>query len=311
MASGISRTARVAIEMARARAPELAAQWRDSAGYRALVATFAGVAHDAERACARAERLLADDGWIGPLLAPLLAALDADPFFEPPFRVNRDALRIGAVLFDCPAATLTATVLDADARAAQAPADTVRLSGHWSVTRYVRGGGATLRRWRVAPVAGDFSAASAAPAVARDPVPIADGDVVRQDGRVEGHWIDGACADVVMLSVAIRPGAAPLMREYRLSDGGFVRAAAADDRASRTEMLLAFLRLSGRADAGARFDAASRDADFHLRWAAMREWLLLDARAALPRLADMASDDPNAEVRAAAARTFAAVRCPA
>jgi hypothetical protein len=73
-------------------------------------------------------------------------------------------------------------------------------------------------------------------------------------------------------------------------------------------MLLAFLRLAGRADAGPQFDAATRDPAFHLRWAAMREWLALDARAAMPRLEAMMVADPHVEIREAAARTLATIR---
>jgi hypothetical protein len=50
----------------------------------------------------------------------------------------------------------------------------------------------------------------------------------------------------------------------------------------------------------------------------MREWLALDAAAAANRLAEMACDDPHAEVRIAAVRMLpivkqrlAAARCPA
>ena len=78
----------------------------------------------------------------------------------------------------------------------------------------------------------------------------------------------------------------------------------ADDAASRIEMLLIFLRVSGRADASALFDGASRHPAFHLRWSAMREWLMLDAGSARNRLAEMCARDPNAEVRAAAAATL-------
>jgi len=164
-----------------------------------------------------------------------------------------------------------------------------------------RAGGATLRRWRSDPF------------TALPPVELRDGDVVRNDGRLQAQLVERPRTDIVQLVATIRAGAASLMREHAVADGAPLRTASADEGASRTEMLLAFLRHARRADAGPRFAEASRDAAFHTRWAAMREWLALDARAALPRLAEMAGDDPDAEVRAAALRTLPLVEaaCPA
>jgi hypothetical protein len=81
-------------------------------------------------------------------------------------------------------------------------------------------------------------------------------------------------------------------------------------------MLLTLLRVSGRADAGDVFDAATHGPAPHARWSAMREWLALDADAAAPRLDAMAAGDPDPEVRdlARATRALVArrrVACPA
>ncbi len=156
-----------------------------------------------------------------------------------------------------------------------------------------------MRRWHADPAGPAFRADAAGPARELPVVSIGDGDVLRCDGRVEAQALGGARADpgVARLHVARCDGP---VRTHRASDGALVQLASADDRASRAEMLLTYLRLAGRADAGERFDAASRDAAFHLRWAAMREWLALDARAALPRLAEMAECDPHQEIRAVA-----------
>lgn len=305
---GVSNAVRAAIAAAREPARETVRRWRGGTEFRALVRTFADCPLDAaEPGAARAEALLADAGWAEALLAPLVEALAADPFFEPPFRVNRDALRIGAVLFECRAATLTACVTSAAAMAVlPAPASAV-FSGRVAVTRYVKAGGASLRRWRAEPVTPAFAAAAAQPCTRLDTVELVDGEIRRIDGRVEAQLLDAAARDVVTLVATIHGGAAPLMRECALEDGRLLRVASGDDRPSRTEMLLGFLRLAGRADAGACFEAATHDPAFHLRWAAMREWLLLDAHAALPRLVEMARGDTNAEVRAAAAGTLAMV----
>ena len=311
---GVPNAVRAAIAASREPARETVRRWRAGAEYRALARTFADCPLDtAEPGAARAEALLGDGGWAAALLAPLVEALAADPFFEPPFRVNRDALRTGAVLFECRAATLTACVTSAAAMAMLPPPTAAVFSGRVAVTRYVKAGGASLRRWRAEPITPAFAAATAQPCEPLGSIQLADGEVRRIDGRVEAQLLAAAASDVVTLVATIHGGASPLMREHALGDGRLLRVASGDDRPSRTEMLLGFLRLSGRADAGGCFEAATRDPAFHLRWAAMREWLALDARAARPRLAEMARADPNAEIRTAAACTLATAeaRCRA
>jgi hypothetical protein len=290
---------------ARQRSMPINAAWL-SGPQRALAARFDGMA-DVERGIAAACDLLADAAWAAALLAPLIEALDADPWFEPPFRASRDPLRTGAVLLDGAGVAISATVIGA-ARSARLPAPvSVVVPGRVSVTRYVRGGGGRMRRWRTDRVPAQFDAAAVAPCVEIAPLALTDGMVVTHDGRTQGHVIEGAQDDIVALTVSIKFGAEPLTREYRIADGSFIHAASADEAASRIEMLLTFLRVSGRADAAMAFDGASRHPAFHLRWAAMREWLMLDARAARPRLAELARDDADAQIRAAAATTLAAL----
>lgn len=288
----------------RASAHRAVAAWRASPAYRAMAAAFADCPAEAEAVATAAEALLADGAWAAALIAPLLAALADDPLFEPPFQVSRDRLRVGARLFDCPAATLVATVTDHAALATLPPPATLVFSGRLAVSRTIRAGGATVRRWSAEAIGPAFGAATAAPCAPLPPLALGDGAVRRIDGRREAERIEGASRDVVTLVATIRVGADPLVREYDAASGRLLRCASADDRPSRTEMLLAFVRASGRADAGACFEAASRAPAFHLRWSAMREWLALDAAAALPRLCEMARCDPHPEVRAAAAQSW-------
>jgi hypothetical protein len=303
------------LDGARARSAPINAAWLAGPSAEA-VALFVDL-DDPATIAAKARALLTDLGWVEALLAPLIRALHADPWFEPPFRTSRDALRTGTVLIDCPAVSLTATVTSAAALNRLTVAPTVVLPGRVTLTRYVRGGGAVMRQWRADAAGPDFSAGTTSPARELAPRVLKDGELLRQDGRTRGHLIVSAQNDIVALTVTIKPKASPLMREYAVADGAFVRAASADDTASRMEMLLTFLRVSGRADAARVFEGASRHPAFHLRWAAMREWLMLDAAGAHARLAEMGIDDPNAEVRAAASATLPALdhrlrqQCPA
>ncbi|MDP5280555.1 hypothetical protein Q9Q95_16620 [Sphingomonas sp. DG1-23] len=309
----ISEATRAAIIAARSQSAVTMRQWREGSEVRAATAAFADCGASPERAADRAEALLADKGWAEALLAPLVGALAADPFFEPSLKFHRDSRRVGAVLFDCPAASIAASVGNAAAMAAQPPRSII-FTGRIAVTRVVEAGGATLRRWTAVPVSPEHGTARCVAAESRL---LRDGTLHRTDGRIEAQSICDATRDVVTLVATIRAGAAPLMREFDLETGMQLRVADGDDRPSRTAMLLQFLRVAGKAEASAAFEAATRAPDFHLRWAAMREWLALDAARAAPRLAEMARADPCDKIRVAAAHMhglvearLAEARCP-
>lgn len=304
---------------AAAHSAALARRWRDSETMRDLAARFAGLGdEDVGEIAHRAHDLLEDDGWVGALLAPGVAALADDPWVQPPLAVSRDTLKTGAIVFDAGTIVITASVTAADVLATMPPLASVIVPGRLAIVRYVRSGGARLHLWHAPPAGADFSAADAAPAAPLGDLPLGDGVVLRLDGRKRGWWLAGASGDVVTLTATIRAGQAPLMREYALPSGAFLRCATLDERAARAQMLLTFLRVEGRREAGDRFDAATRDSAAFLRWSAMREWLALDALAALPRLGEMAESDPSAELRAVARDTLALVEakragrsCPA
>lgn len=294
----------------------IAMRFRESAGHRRATAAFADcdAKSSADLVAERAADLLSDDDWPAMLLAPLLEGLAANDWFDPPIRASRDALRIGALLFDCPAVSISAAILSADALRAMPPQSSFVVPGRLSIMRYWQSGGAQLRRWYAGPADADFSAATAPRCVPIDAVRLEDGMLVRADGRTTGQMLVGAKCDVITLTAMIRAEASPFTREYAVSSGALVRVAALDDRGSRGLMLLALLRNAGRVDAGDCFEETTHDPAFFVRWQAMREWLALDARAALPRLRAM-TDDPNAEIRAAAremiARVEARIACPA
>jgi len=261
-----------------------------------IAARFDGLT-DADAVLEQARALLADSGWIAGLIAPLVDALRADPWFDPALRITRDAMRTAVVLADLPAMSLTASVTSAAALARLDPPETVVLSGRRALTLYVRGGQAQVRQWRLADT-------EPRRCVEIERHVFSDGDLIEQDGRREGRLIVAATGDVVAVTATAKSGADPLLHEFAIADGRLIRSATADDRSSRAELLLGLLRASGRNDAADSFDAMTRDPAFHLRWAAMREWLMLDARAARPRLAEMAATDPDPGVQAAAAQTL-------
>lgn len=298
---------RAALAAAQARSVAVARAWRAGAAYRALVAMFDAVpADDVEAVAAVAHAWLALADATGALIAPLVAALAGDCWCEPSFRVSRDTLRVGARLFDHPAVSISASVLSARALAALPPPSSVTVSGRLTLVRYIRGGGGRLRLWTAEPAGADFSRATAGRLEPLGTVRLADDRVLRIDGRLRAARVEDAAEDVVTVTATIRAATAPFQRDYALPSGKLMRVATNDDSAARAQMLLTFLRHAGRADAGECFAAGTRDEAFFLRWAAMREWLALDAVAALPRLRAML-DDPHPEIQQAAAETLPVV----
>ena len=97
-----------------ARSRAVADEWRQGDAYRAVEAAFADVAMEADALAAAARALFADLGWLDGLLAPLIAALRADPWFEPPLKVNRAGLRSGAILFERPGVAVSLSVMPAE-----------------------------------------------------------------------------------------------------------------------------------------------------------------------------------------------------
>jgi hypothetical protein len=277
--------------------------WQAGASLGHIAAAFADCDPDAiDQVADAAAALLADARWIAPLLEPLLAALAADPWFEPPLRVTRDRLRTTMQLVDLPAGMLSATIFDGAALATPAPDATLVASGRLVVARYHVAGGARLLQWEAGSAGDEFRAATAPPLRTLPAIVLRDGDVVRIDGRTRAHLVEGCGADVVALTFATR--ATGLSREYDRATGRILRAATNDEDMSRTRLLLALLRIDGRRDADACFAAATHAPAFHVRWAAVREWLALDAAAALPRLRELAATDPHPEVRAVAQATL-------
>ena len=129
---------------------------------------------------------------------------------------------------------------------------------------------------------------------------MADGDVLRLDGREESYAIDCTAGDLVVLQAEIQADAAPLLVEYDADTLTAVAVSSNDDGASRSQMLLSFLAEAGVVRSTPVVARFTDDPQFFVRWHAMREWLALDPVGALPRLQRMASDDPHPDLRAAA-----------
>lgn len=291
------------LQRSEAHSRAVARDWAASAGYRRLVALFAdGDARDAEQIADRAEGLFATPDWLGVLLGPLIDALRDDRWFQPPLRVSQAGGRIGAVLFQSPAVTVTASVTAPGQRPQNLSQDAVVvMPGRLAVTYCHSAGGARWARFEAGPADRDVSVRSAPLCMPAGETMLANGGIYRHDGRTGGQVLLGGAGSVVLVTAMIALQSGFFVRDYATATGRLLRLTALDDAAARSQLLLAFLARANRPEAQAALAEMSHDAAFFVRWAAMQQWLAIDAGAAIGRLHQMAAGDAHPEIRAAAA----------
>lgn len=258
------------------------------------------------RDVAIARQLLAKGDLVQRMIAGPLAMLARDPFFDPPFRVSRDAARTTMILIDHPAARLAVTLTDGAVVRARGFPERFVIPGRIAVTCVLRSDGAVLHRWRAPPAGPGVAGQDQAPCRRMVPRPIGTGTMLLENGRRTGQILWPGAGDVLTVTLILSAGALPVMREGRVADGRIARTAWIDPAPTHAALQLRLLRALHRSDAAPAFAAATRDAAHQLRWQAMREWLLTGDPAAAARLAEMAATDPHPDVRAAARATLAA-----
>lgn len=249
---------------------------------------------------------LADDAWISRRLDDALALVASDPFVLPPLRMFHGAGLGGLILAERGSITLSLMIRPFEIAAADTAVDSHRAvfsPGHgW--TRFVRAGSAHIRRYRVAvsetEAGGAFTATHASLCEFRGEQALRDGDIIAIDQGRDCFSLIGGTGDVVMVQLFVQPQSALPLREYDGRTGQLIRVASSQRANSFRQMGFALLRTLGRRDAAPLFAAALVDRDFALRWQVMREFIALDASAALPHLRAMATNDPHPEVRRAA-----------
>lgn len=279
--------------------------WNSGPVHRAIGAALAGLADaDAEAVAAVVANLFADDFCVDALVDGLTDALRADPYFEPPFRHISSDIHSGLVVYEDDLVSIAAGVsraaqLAAKKNGARGPRS-IAFSGQLTLFKFLKSGGARLSFWKCPPITDDFSAASAGQCVRAGERLLSDGDVIVVDGRCESFVIEHAAANLVVLQATVKPGRAPLAVEYDSETRAYVACSAADDSASRIQMIATLLR---KLDCAAAFPAIAAFLDhpnFFVRWHVMKELLGIDAGAALPHLRKMAARDPHPEARKAA-----------
>ena len=258
---------------------------------------------------AAAERFMGRRREYTGLVDELIGAARADPFFAPPLQMATSEISTGFAIYSHPALTLTLSVMSVDGLAAKrvgaAGPASLTFGGRPMLYEFVRSGGATLSLWEIDPVGQEFVSSRSGRCRMRERRTIADGERIRIDGDRQSFVIEHASSDLVFLTAAVQIAGAPLSVEFDTRSLAFAGASSNDEAASRIQMMVSLLRLMDRADAAPVFEQLLDSSAFYTRWHVMREYLALDAEAALPALRRMAQADPHPEVRAAAAQALA------
>ncbi|MGZ8999177.1 MAG: HEAT repeat domain-containing protein, partial [Allosphingosinicella sp.] len=129
---------------------------------------------------------------------------------------------------------------------------------------------------------------------------VEDGEILIVDGRSQSFIVEQARSNIVLLQATVKPDQAPLSVEYDSANHEYVGCSAADDSASRIQMIATLLRKLDYEAAFPVLVAFLDNSNFYVRWHVMRELLGLDAVASLPFLERMAAGDSHDENRRAA-----------
>jgi hypothetical protein len=248
------------------------------------------------------------DDEVAALMAELLASCAGDPFFRPPFHPMVSEVNTGLLLFHNADLSIALGVGGVDLAAAKKVeargASSITFTGVTTMFRYVKAGGATISLWEAPPITDGFLASQAGKCRLTGRRRLEDGDEIVIDGRYQSFIVEHVVSDMLYFQAIARTGAAPLAAEYDSKSLAFVGASSTDESSSRIQMMVSLLRTMEREDALPLIEESLASPHFYTRWHIMREFLAMDADAALPALRRMAANDSHPEVRAAAQQTL-------
>ncbi len=302
------------LRAARRAADRVAMDWAKGPAHRRFDAALADLPHDAEAVVDAVRTLFSDDHWVDSLVSTLAEEMRRDPFFEPPFRHINSDIHKGLIVYEDDHVSVAAGVSSVGDMAAKKNRPrgptSVAFSGQVSLFKFVRAGEALLSFWTAPRIDEQFQASRAGRCRRVGQRRIADGEILVIDGSSESFVIEHGTTNMVLLQATVKPGQAPLNVEYDSETGEYVGCSAADDSASRIQMITTLLRKLGHREAFGAIAPFLAHPHFFVRWHVMRELLGLDAAAALPLLARMAGQDPHAETRRAARSVLDRVDVP-
>ena len=302
---------------ARAEADALTTAWNEGPAHRGFVDAMAGLdAPSAEAVAAKMVELFRDEPWLDALVDQLADALRRNPYFEAPFRHTSSEVHNGLIVYEDENVSIGAGVTSvaglAEKKRQKGRRASIAFSGQVEIFKFVKAGQARLSLWEAPRISADFTAGTAGRCWQTGARCIEDGAVLMVDGRWQSFSIDHAASNLVVLQATVKPDRAPLSVEYDSVSHEFVGCSAADDSASRIQMIATLLR---KLDDRAVFPVLAEFLDhpsFFVRWHVMRELLGLDVEAALPHLERMAARDRHPETRRAARNVIESIgRLPA
>ena len=289
---------------------QFAVSWRRGSVHQRFQQAIDTLGEPTMEAVAEAVRgLFEDHAWTEHLLDDLAAEMARDPFFEPPFALLRSEIHSGFLVYEDDRVSIALGVIQAARLAAKKDskrgATSINFTGHGSVLKLIRAGGAFMSFWEAPAIGAGFVADAASRCFRTGGRRLANGEVLTIDGRSQSYVIEHASRDMMMLHASIKTGRAPLAVEYDSNSHQLIGTSATDDGASRIQLLATLLRKMDAADAVPVLVELLDDPDFFVRWHVMKELLGLDAIAAMPHLRRLAEQDPHPDVRRAAASVVA------
>lgn len=286
----------------RGRAAGIAERFEKGQAIRDFRRSIAGnKADDVEAIASALYRLFTTPGWVDGLVADMAREALRDPLMTPPFRSVDGPFHSALLLVDEPEVAVSLGIIDARRLRARKRRNggrgSINFSGRRKILHFARARGLELGIW---VTAGDGERCSKLETKA-----ITDGDIIGFDTSKRSYIFERAAANVVFLQGEIRIGVREISREFDAQSGRLVSLSSGEDAHSRAQLLMSYLRETGRNDAAPVFAAYAANGPHFVRWHAMREWLALDPVAARPHLDAMAANDRHQEVRAAAAKALA------
>lgn len=242
-----------------------------------------------DRAVALIRPFLTDIGWFHALLRRECGRMAADPLHLPGWRASRSGTARHLVLARTERIWIAATLVEVP----EGRGGRIHFSGRQALCR-------PLNR----PLEGEMFRLVEGRAIAAGDRRWLSGELMHLDERREALRIRPGGGPCLLLRAQIAPQGPVRSQVCDGDSGAIVASAQVDEGQARTLMLLSLLRIQRRGDAASHF-ARALDAPLPTqRWAAMREYLALDTRGALPALAAMAGVEPDAQVRQLARATL-------
>jgi hypothetical protein len=266
----------------------------------------------AEKVAEAIRHLFKETAWVDAFLRAIAREMRRDPFFVPPFRHLNSDVHQGLIVYEDDKATIAVGVSAAAQLAVKKggrrSGASIQFSGQVGLFKFVKAGGARLSFWEAPTIGLEFSRATAGQCRKTGERDIEDGEILTVDGRFQTFVIEAARSNILLLQATVKPDQAPLSVEYDSESHEFVGCSAADDSASRIQMIASLLRKLDCSEAFPVLADFLDNPNFYVRWHVMRELLGLDATAALPLLERMADHDLHADNRKAARSVLASLQ---